>query len=383
MTGSRQGATTSGKAGGDRRPSAHPLSGADPLTLLSVLAQAGGPGWNGLLRTLGALGASLGRLPLSLTEAVVTPLLRRGRPLAQPPLFLLGHWRSGTTHLSNVLGKAGLGIVDPVSVGLPWDTLLLGRWLRPLLVRMLPKGRFIDEVAVNADSPQEDETAVANMTALSYFHAIYFPRAFERFYRRGLFLDGASPALVRQWERRLDRFLWKLERLQPGRTLLVKNPVYTARVAQLARLYPGARFLHIVRNPHEVFASTRSFFPRMFEALALQPWDGVEVERVVLETYPRLMEPLLADSAALAPGQFAETSFEAFERQPLLELERLWAELRLPDFARAREPMAAYLGSIQSYTRAARRFPARDIELVERHWRRYLDHWGYGRPESQ
>ena len=368
--------------GQDRRPLAHPLSGADPLTLLSVLWQAGGVPPRGWGRAAGALGASLGRLPLSLAEAAVTPLLRRGRSLERPPLFLLGHWRSGTTHLSNVLGKAGLGIVDPLSVGLPWDTLLLGRWLRPLLVKALPKGRFIDEVAVNPDSPQEDETAVANMTALSYFHAIYFPRAFDRFYWRGLFLEGAAPALVRQWERRLDRFLWKLERLQPGRTLLVKNPVYTARVAQLARLYPGAKFLHIVRNPHEVFASTRGFFPKMFEALALQPWDQVAVERVVLETYPRLMEPLIADSATLPPGHFAETSFEAFERQPLVELERLWAELGLADFAAARPQMADYLGGVRSYARAARRFPARDIALVEQQWRRYLDHWGYGRPES-
>ena len=367
---------------GDRRPLAHPLAGADPLTLLAVLWQAGGASRAGWGRAAGALAASLARAPMSLAEAAVTPLLRRGRPLALPPLFLLGHWRSGTTHLSNVLGKAGFAIVDPVSVGLPWDTLLLGRWLRPLLVRALPKGRFIDQVAVNPDSPQEDETAVANMTLLSYFHAIYFPRAFERFYRRGLFLEGARPALVRQWELRLDRFLWKLERLQPGRTLLVKNPVYTARVAQLARLYPGARFLHIVRNPHEVFASTRSFFPKMFEALALQPWDRVEVERVVLESYPRLMEPLLAESAALPPGRFAETSFEAFERQPLVELERVWHELALPDFEASRPRMADYLGGVRSYTRAARRFPARDIELVERHWRRYLDHWGYGRPES-
>jgi len=371
-----------GGTAGDRRPLAHPLAGADPLTLVSVLLQAGGASRAGWGRAAGALAASLARAPMSLAEAAVTPLLRRGRPLALPPLFLLGHWRSGTTHLSNVLGKAGFGIVDPVSVGLPWDTLLLGRWLRPLLVRALPKGRFIDQVAVNPDSPQEDETAVANMTLLSYFHAIYFPRAFERFYRRGLFLEGATPALVRQWERRLDRFLWKLERLQPGRPLLVKNPVYTARVAQLARLYPGARFLHIVRNPHEVFASTRSFFPKMFEALALQPWDRVEVERVVLESYPRLMEPLLAESAALPPGRFAETSFEAFERQPLVELERLWHELALPDFEASRPRMADYLGGVRSYTRAARRFPARDIELVERHWRRYLDHWGYGRPES-
>ncbi len=371
-----------GAAAGDRRPLAHPLAGADPLTLLSVLGQAGGVPPGGWGRAGGALASSLARAPISLAEAATTAVWRRGRPLAQPPLFLLGHWRSGTTHLYNLLGKAGFGYVDPVSAGLPWDTLLLGRWLRPLLERALPKGRFIDQVAVNPDSPQEDETAVANMTALSYFHAIYFPRAFDKFYWRGLFLEGASPRLVRQWERRLDRYLWKLEQLRPGRRLAIKNPVYTARVAQLARLYPGARFLHIVRNPHEVFASTRGFFVKMFEALALQPWDAVEIERVVLQTYPRLMQPLLDDSTALPPGSFAETSFEAFERQPLVELERIYAALALPGFDTARPAMEQYLGSIRSYSRAARRFPARDIALVEQHWGPFLQRWGYGPPDA-
>ncbi len=368
------------RAGGDRRPLAHPLAGADPATLVKVLWQAGGLPPGGWVRAGTALAASVARSPLSLAEAATTAVWRRGRPLEQPPLFLVGHWRSGTTHLYNVLGKAGFGYVDPISAGLPWDTLLLGRWLRPLLERALPKGRFIDAVAVNPDSPQEDETAVANMTALSYFHAIYFPRAFEHFYWRGLFPGQGDAALSRQWERRLDRYLWKLERLRPGRRLVIKNPVYTARVTHLAQRYPGARFLHIVRNPHEVFASTRSFFTKMFEALALQPWSNVEVERVVLETYPRLMQPLLEDAGRLPAGQYAETHFEDFERDPLGELERIYRELELDGFVAARPAMEDYLGSIRSYSRAARQFPARDIALVENTGGPFLQHWGYGPP---
>ena len=141
----------------------------------------------------GAAGSALGRLPFSLAERGYVAAARRGRPLQTPPVFLLGHWRSGTTHLYNVLAKGPFGFVDPLAAGLPWDCLLLARWLRPLLLRMLPEGRFIDQVAVGPDSPQEDETAIANMTRLSYFHAIYFPARFRALFRRGLFLEGAAP----------------------------------------------------------------------------------------------------------------------------------------------------------------------------------------------
>ena len=57
----------------------------------------------------------------------------RDRPLDPPPIFLLGHWRSGTTHLYNLLGQGDFAYVDPIAAGLPWEFLTLGRWLRPLL----------------------------------------------------------------------------------------------------------------------------------------------------------------------------------------------------------------------------------------------------------
>ena len=192
----------------------------------------------------------------------------------------------------------------------------------------------------------------------------------------------AAPGLVRQWERRFDHYLWKLERLQPGRPLLIKNPVYTGRVAQLRRLYPDARFIHIVRNPHEVFASTRSFLGKMFEALALQPWQRVEIEATVLESYRDMMAAYLRDTADLPPELLVEIAFEDLESRPLAEIERIHATLALPGFEAARPAYERYLASVQRYQRAARRFPERDVALVEREWRPFLDRWGYGRPET-
>lgn len=383
MARAAQGVGTSAKAAeGDRKPAAHPLSGANLATLLAAAGGSGPLPPRAWLTLAGALGSAAGRLPFSLAERGYVAAIRHGQPLQRPPVFLLGHWRSGTTHLYNVLGKGPFGIVDPLAAGLPWDCLLLARWLRPLLLRMLPKGRFIDQVEVGPDSPQEDETAIANMTRLSYFHAIYFPRHFRPLFRRGLFLEGASPALVRQWERRFDHFLWKLERLQAGRPLMIKNPVYTGRVAQLRRLYPEARFIHIVRNPHEVFASTRSFLAKMFEALALQPWERVAIEETVVETYRDMMTAYLRDTVDLPPDRLVEIAFEDLETRPLAEIERIHATLGLSGYEAARPAYEGYLASVQRYQRAARRFPERDIALVEREWRPFLDRWGYGRPEA-
>lgn len=324
--------------------------------------------------------SAVARLPATLCERACVLLKRRGRDLQRPPLFILGHWRSGTTHLTNILAKGGFAYIDPIAAGLPADFFLLGRTLGPWLLRTLPKTRLIDNVEVSGTAPQEDEIGLANIVSLSYLHAFYFPSRFQTWLDRGLFLDGAGPDEIARWERRLRSFLWKVAQRRPEWPLLVKNPVYTGRVARLRQLYPEARFLHIVRNPHEVFASTGALFAKMLELVALQPWDHVRIEETVLATYARMMDSLIAESGKLPAGQFAELRFEDLEANPLAELERVHEALGLGVFAEARPAYAAYLDCVKRYERAKRSFAERDLALVERRWGRFLSHWDYGRP---
>ena len=52
----------------------------------------------------------------------------------------------------------------------------------------------------------------------------------------------------------------KLQLQHPGQRLLIKNPVYTARVGLLRVLFPNAKFVHIYRNPYIVFQSMKNFY---------------------------------------------------------------------------------------------------------------------------
>jgi len=364
------------------KPAAHPLSGADLATLAALLRKTGPLPPRAWPQAALAWGSALGRFPFTAMERGYVAAVRRGRSLAPPPVFLLGHWRSGTTHLYNLMGQAPLATVDPIAAGLPWDFLLLGRWLRPLLERALPEGRFIDSMKVTPTSPQEDELAIANMTSYSFYHAIYFPRRFDRLFDRGLFLDDNDPAAVRCWFRQADHFFWKVQRQQRKRPLVIKNPVYTARAKSMAALWPNAKFIHIIRNPHEVFASTRSFFGKLFEALALQPHRGLglDPEEIALRTYPRLMEPLIADWPGLPAENKIELRFEDLEADPIGSLRQIFDRLELPGFEAALPGFEAHLAEVRSYRRAQRSFPEADLAKVEAAWGRYLDHWSYGRP---
>lgn len=359
-----------------KRTLAHPLSGADPSTLIRALTANGGVDRASLLRLAGIVGSVAGRLPFSALERVYADLAVPKR-LDQPPVFIVGHWRSGTTHLYNIMAKGEFAYVPPIATGLPWDLLLIGGLFRPLLEKALPKGRAIDNVAVTPDSPQEDEIALASMTTLSFYHALYFPSRFEEHLNAGLFFEGVEDERVAAWERRVRHLYAKLVLAQNGRRLLIKNPVYTGRVAQLSRMFPGAKFINMVRDPYDIFVSMRNFYARLLPELALQDHAHVDIDRAVLTVFPELMRRLRADAAALPGGDFVELRYEELDADPLDTVRRAHAALDLQGFETSIDDFRRYLDGIRSYRKNDFRMPPEVIELVNSHWAEEIEALGY------
>ena len=364
-----------------RTDSTHPLLGADLATLWRVGRRAGplAPGKRSVLAK--AYAAALGRLPFTLAERAYTAARRGAVRDAPAPIFILGHWRSGTTHLYNVLSQSPhFAYVSPFATGLPWDFLLLGRALQPVLARKLPEHRFIDNIPVTPTAPQEDELALANMSDLSFYHAIYFPARFQDWFARGIFLDGAGATERQAWEAKLRLLYDKLQMAQPGRQLLIKNPVYTARVAQLRALWPEAKFIHIHRNPYKVFPSMRNFYAKLFAQFALQDSAGVDVDEVILATYERMMRQLKADTADLPAERFIEMRFDAFQADPMGQIERIYAQLGLPGLEDSAPVFAAYLESVSGYKKNVYTRPAETDRKVAERWGAFIAEWGYDAP---
>lgn len=361
----------------------HPLFGADPRTLVGALFRNRPLPPAARPLAIGMMLAALLRAPASSCEHAWTRARLRGLPPPKAPVFILGHWRSGTTHLFNLMSRDPVfSWPDPFATGLPWDFRFLGRLTRPLIARALPETRFIDNVAVRPDSPQEDEIALGSMQDVSYYHAIYFPRRFEHWYRRGVFLEGVGDRALERWRHRFEYYNRKLQAARPGSTLLIKNPVYTGRVALIRKIWPDARFVHIRRNPYIVFESTRRFHRALLHRFALQEFDTDVADPLIAETYPRMIEDLYRDVADLGSDRFIELSFESLETEPLLQLERIYTSLGIPGFPELRPVFQAYLESIAHYRKGEYEFTDEIIEMVDRHWGGLVRRWSYSPPNA-
>ncbi|UEM05388.1 sulfotransferase [Skermanella rosea] len=359
----------------------HPLVGADRATLRWALS-ANGPIAPERRAAVWAtrIGATYRRPFVALEKRRVRRRLAEAPPMA-PPVFIVGHWRSGTTHLYNVLSRSPQwGWVPPFAAALPWDFLGITGPIRTILEEHLPSDRLIDNIPVTPDSPQEDELPLALMTSVSYYHGLFFPSRFEEHFNRGIFFDGCTDEEIAQWRAAFGYFLDKVSLIRPGLPLLLKNPVHSARIPLLRAMWPEAKFIHIHRNPFVVYPSTRRTFATLLSSFALQDPSRVDLDRIVLDLYPRLMDRLLADAAALPETHYAEIRFEDFERQPIAELERVYRTLGLPGWPEAERHFQVYLDGIQGYAKNRHRYPPDEVDRVGRHWGALIDRWGYAPP---
>ena len=331
-------------------------------------------------RLAGILATSVATAPLRAAER-----LRYGRLVARTaidhaPVFIQGFARSGTTHLHNLMGHdPDLGYVSTLqAIASPFFLTSRGR-LERIIAKRLPSRRPVDNVALALGLPQEEEVALAALTSLSSAHLLTFPgRARAMTERLGSM--RLSKADMADWERKYLEVLRKATLAFEGRRLVLKTPANLGRTSVLLRLFPEAKFVFIVRDPYDVFASNMKLYRTMLPLHQLQEVDWDELRNWVLHNYVDLTRRYLRDREAIPKGNLIEVRFEDIEVDPMGVLARIYSTLSLPGWDRARRPIAEYLGTLSGYRKNRHRIDRSIIDLVNRNWGFAVEKWGYEPP---
>lgn len=175
-------------------------------------------------------------------------------------------------------------------------------------------------------------------------------------------------------------FYLKLQIQHPGTNLLIKNPVYTARIKMLAEMFPDAKFIHIHRNPYKVFFSMRNFYEKLLGQFALQPWDSIDIDEHIFSTYSRMMDDLDRDWAALPAEKRVEVSFDELQKGSIEVLHGIYDTLDLPRFFEALPQFESYLRDTEGYSKNAYDFPPKMIDNITARWGKQIERWQYEKP---
>jgi hypothetical protein len=98
---------------------------------------------------------------LNLVKTLIFARRIRACVLEEPPIFIIGHWRTGTTFLHELL-MLDERFTAPTTLECfaPADCMVLDQLMRHVFNFALPPRRPMDNMLVGWDRPQEDEFAL-------------------------------------------------------------------------------------------------------------------------------------------------------------------------------------------------------------------------------
>ncbi len=282
--------------------------------------------------------------------------------LPKAPIFIIGHWRTGSTLLHQLIN------LDPqftaptlVQTVIPDHLLFSTKYYVPILEKATPKSRPMDNVALSPHEPQEEEFALIRMGSISPVEQLIFPSG-EGYFLKGYKHYVPEGKQLEYWKKNLLTFFKKIT-LQTGLQIVSKNPYHTKRIEVLADMFPGAKFIHITRDPLVVVPSTIRMWNIVADQNSLKRgWNKPTVEETatVLKEY----QDHVAKARRVMDHQITELRFEDLEKDPLACLKHIYTQLDLFWSGEFESAVRKFLAGNKTYQKNSYNLSAGEKETI-------------------
>ncbi len=315
--------------------------------------------------------------PFCISEKVKYDRKIENTEIKQPPIFLVGHWRSGTTYLHNLFSQdKSMGYFTTFHSTVAGAFITGERFFKPLVEASIPEKRPMDDVPMSADLPQEEEYAMGCLTPYAYYNGWCFPRNMK-FYNKFVCMEGMPGEVIEEWKRtylyllKKGTFYWK------GRRLVLKNPANTGRIKILLDMFPEAKFVHIFRNPYEVYFSMMKFLRIVLPRYTYQRPDEEKIEENMMELYVKMYRKFLKEKEEIPDGNFSEVRYENLIKRPIQELKRVYKELGLKTFEQYNGAFRKYVEKYGHIKTSKYQMDEETKSKIYKKWAFAFDAFGY------
>lgn len=301
------------------------------------------------------------------------------------PIFILGHWRSGTTHIHYTMAKdKRFGFVANIHTFF-FNICMLGlAGIDKLLAPFVPKKRPQDNVEFTITAPAEEEQIMSNITTLAGVNSFYFPKNRKYFRKYNLF-EGISKRQYKRWKAYYTYMLKVVSRINEEKRLVLKNPNNTARAKQLLELFPNAKFIYIHRNPYQVYLSTKHLHRTVLRDQSLQKITNDQEDDIILENYRSIMKGYLESKKHIPAGQLVEIAFDDLGKENEIEIfKNVYQTLNLGNWEIQEPIIQSYLDSKKNYKK--NKFvpiPEHLVKRIQTECAFVFDEYGYSREYGQ
>jgi hypothetical protein len=307
----------------------------------------------------------------------------RKTEIKEDPIFIIGHYRTGTTYLMTLMAHdRSKGYVSNIEGYTPLFYLAFPKFTRWLIESSLPNVRPMDNVIMGADEPTEEEYTIGTFTPYGYYTGFIFPRNFN-LYSKFLTFDN-MPKHRKKWKKAYYYMTQLLTFGHGGKQLFLKNPTSTYRIPDILEMYPNAKFIHTYRNPYKVYSSSVKFFDEVFAIYTLQTWDVEKMKQDILDNYKLLYEKLEKDLHLIPKENILHSKYEDFIKDPVKSLKEIYDKLNISGWEGAKKDIQAYAESqLKDYKPNLHVTDDDVIRRVNEHWDKMRQEYGYDRLEPQ
>lgn len=297
--------------------------------------------------------------------------------LDDSPVFVIGHFRTGTTLMYEYLSR------DPqftypttYQCFSPKHFLISESWLPAMISFLLPPKRPMDNMQAGFTRPQEDEFALLSLAAPTIYHRLAFPNRSTP-YTDTLTFQGPDAGSKITWQKKLLGF-YRAIRFRNPKRLLNKSPCHTGRIRELVDMFPNAKFVHLVRDPGEVFHSIKNAWRVLELTQAFQtPRNENELDDFIFSTLNTMYESFWCFEEKLPSNQIALVKYEDLVSQPIQVLERVYSELSLGDFSAVEKSFNDFYMKQKTYKANEFNQDSQRHALVKENWAKYFSRYGY------
>ena len=349
------------------------------LRFLKIISRNGGLSAKAVLHTIPWFTKTILLEPIRWIEQAKYRKAVSSHEIVQDPVFILGHYRSGTTFLQRMFVRdKRFGYTSVFQTVLPEIMLTSERTLTPFLdwfsqtfrIRN-PFHRIIMEWKEFTGEEDVGMTALLQYTGSQWGQL--FPRSFQQYFEEYVLLQQHEQ--IEKWKQDYLYFLKKVSLQNKAKPLVLKNPPNTARIRVLLELFPKARFIHISRNPVEVFASTRNLWAVIDKNYRLGRKSEKSVDEIILYSYASIMDQYLAQKQLIPEKNLVEISYEDFIHDPVRSMRHIYERLDLFDFTFCEPAMQQFANQQKKYKKLDHQLDNETLRLIEHNWARHINYW--------
>jgi hypothetical protein len=303
--------------------------------------------------------------------------------LEEPPIFVIGYWRSGTTFLHTLLCQ------DPkasytTTFQTVFPNLFLSQswWLMPLARLIVPSRRPFDNVRLDLDFPQEEEFGLMNLQPYSIYKFFIFPADFDEIIEDELFTANLPEDKKAVWMKQYREMIAKAAFNTGGKRFISKNPCNITRLGLIREMYPDAKFIFIHRNPYQAVESLYRFILEIFAGVQLQETPADFNREKVTLLYEKIIRAYLKDREILGPENLVELRMEDLLEDPVKNIRNIYDTFHLDDCEAAIARMQTYIEDTNYSRNGTYRLEPESIRLVNKYLSDVLEVLGYDKTEA-